>query len=186
MFKSFRLAKAAFLAVILGVLSGCVTTPESVPALLSDTPSEKIATVAQAPPGHLAVVMKSIASNLQENAGLKIAGVIAEDGEPPYVFAAPRKAEGLLVVCIRELHVASKGQEIRLTLLLRVFDGSGENIYARSITGVSGDYSSLSQTSGIEMAIQAITKDILRQYAHDPVLRPLVIKYKLGALMKFM
>jgi len=186
MFKSFRLAKAALLALVFGVLSGCGTTSLPVPALQSNTPSVNIATVAQAPPSHLAVVMKCIASNLEENAGLKIAGVIAEEGEPPYVFATPRKSDGLLVVRVRELHVASKGQKIRLTLLLRVFDGAGENIYARSITGVSGDYSSLSQTSGIEMAIQAITKDILRQYAHDPVLRPLVIKYKLGALMKFM
>ena len=153
---------------------------------MPDTRIGNINTVAQAPPSHLALVMKCIASNLEENAGLKITGVIAEEGEPSYVFAAPKKSDGLLVVCVRELNVASKASEIRLTLLLRVFDAAGENIYARSITSVSGANTSLPQTSSVETAIQVLTKDILRQYAKDSVLRPLVLKYKLGALMKFM
>ena len=186
MLKRFQFAKAVFLGVLLGALSGCGTTPMPAPALLTNTPGGNIAAVAQAPPSSLAVVMKYIASNLVENAGLKIAGKIADEGEPPYVFAAPGKSDGLLVVCIKELNVASKGPEIRLTLLLRVFDGSGENIYARSITGVSGAYSPQNKLSDTEIALQVITKDVLRQYAKDPVLRPLIMKYKLGALMKFM
>jgi len=175
-----------FLFAVLGALNGCGTTPLPAPALFTNTHSENIATFAQAPPSHLATVMKCITSNLVENAGLKIAGVIEDEGEPPYVFAAPGKSEGLLVVCVKELAVASKGLEIRLTLHLRVFDGSGENIYARSITSVSEANSSLNQTSGIETTLQVITKDILRQYAKDSVLRPLIMKYKLAAMLKFM
>ena len=75
--------------------------------------------------------MKCIAENLEENAGLKIAGVIAEEGESPYVFAAPEKAGGLLVMRIKEIGIADPFSAIRMTLQLRVFDSLGENIYTR-------------------------------------------------------
>ncbi len=37
----------------------------------------------------------------------------------------------------------------------------------------------------IDGALQIITEDILRQYAKDPVLRPIIMKYRLGSLLKF-
>jgi hypothetical protein len=129
--------------------------------------------------------MKCIAENLEENAGLKIAGVISDEGESPYLFAAPEKFGGLLVIRIKEISMADPSAGIRITLLLRVFDAVGENIYARSITGVPGADPSQHPPLGVEDALQAVTKDILRQYAKDPVLRPLILKYKLGSLLKF-
>ena len=30
-----------------------------------------------------------------------------------------------------------------------------------------------------------VVQDVLRQYAKDPALRPLILKYKLGSLLKF-
>jgi hypothetical protein len=129
--------------------------------------------------------MKCIAENLEENAGLKIAGMVAEEGESPYVFAAPERSGGLLVMRIKEIGIADTSSGIRMTLQLRVFDGLGENIYTRNITGVSGAGPPQNPLLGIEEALWAVTKDILRQYAKDPVLRPLILKYKLRSLLKF-
>jgi hypothetical protein len=185
MFAMHRSVKAVFLIVTLAVLSGCGTTPLPVPVFSGDVRDERIKSVAQAPPSHLATVMKFIAENLKENAGLKIAGVIAEEGESPYVFAAPEKSGGLLVMRIKEIGIAEPSAGIRITLLLRVFDVLGENIYTRSITGVSGADVSQNQPLDIEKVLRAVTKDVLRQYAKDPSLRPLILKYKLGSLLKF-
>ena len=180
-----QFGKAGFLIVVLAALSGCGTTPLPVPAFLEDVRTQKINSVAQLPPNHLGIVMRCIAENLEENAGLKIAGMISEEGESPYVFAAPEKSVGLLVIRIKEIGMADPASGIRIALLLRVFDAVGENIYARSITGVSGANSSQNLPPSIEKALQAVTKDVLRQYAKDPVLRPLILKYKLGSLLKF-
>ena len=185
MFAVHRSVKTVFLIVVLAVLNGCGTTPLPVPVFSGDVRDDNIKSVAQAPPSHLGIVIKCIAENLEENAGLKIAGVIAEEGESPYVFAAPEKSGGLLVIRIKEIGIADPASGIRVTLLLRVFDALGENIYTRSITGVSKADSPQNLPPNIEKALQAVTKDILRQYAKDPVLRPLILKYKLGSLLKF-
>jgi hypothetical protein len=185
MFAMHRSVKAAFLIVLLAVLNGCGTTPLPVPVFSGDVRDKHIKSVAQAPPSHLAIVMKCIAENLEENAGLKIAGVMAEEGESPYIFAAPEKSGGLIVIRIKEIDIAEPTSGIRMTLLLRVFDALGENIYTRSITGVSKADSPQNLPPNIEKALQAATKDILHQYAKDPALRPLVLKYKLGSLLKF-
>ena len=181
MFAMHRSVNALFLLVVLAVLSGCGTTPLPVPVFAGDNRVEHVKSVAQAPPSHLGIVMKCIAENLEENAGLKIAGVITEEGESPYVFAAPEKPGGLLVIRIKEIGIADPASGIRMTLLLRVFDGLGENIYTRLITGVSGAGPPQNPLPGIEEALRAVTKDILRQYAKDPILRPLILKYKLGS-----
>ena len=185
MFAMLRPVKAVILLAILAVLSGCGTTPVPLPVFSGDVRGEHIKSVAQAPPGHFGSVMKCIAENIEQNAGLKIAGMIAEEGESPYVFAAPEKSGGLLVVRIKEIGVADPSSAIRMTLQLRVFDALGENIYTRLITGVSGAGQPQNPPPGIEEALRAVTKDILRQYAKDPVLRPLILKYKLGSLLKF-
>ncbi len=177
--------KAAILIAILAVMSGCGTTPVPLPVFAGDARDEHIKSVAQAPPDHIGIVMKCIAENLEENAGLKIAGMMADEGESPYVFAAPEKSGGLLVIRIREIGITDTSSAIRMTLQLRVFDGLGENIYTRNITGVSGAGPPQNPLPGIEEALRAVTKDILRQYAKDPVLRPLILKYKLGSLLKF-
>jgi len=175
-----RSAEAAFIIIVLAMLNGCGTTPLPVPVISGD-----VHTLAQAPPGHLDVVIQCIKTNLEENAGLKIAGVIAEEGESPYVFATPEKSDGLLVVQIKEIGLDDSAKGIRLTLFIRVFDGLGKNVYVRSITSIYGADLSEYQSSNIEKALQIVTKDVLRQYAKDPTLRPLILKYKLGALMKF-
>ena len=185
MFAVHRSVKTVFLIVVLAVLNGCGTTPLPVPVFSGDVRDEHIKSVAQAPPSHLGIVIKCIAENLEENAGLKIAGVITEEGESPYVFAAPEKSGGLLVIRIKEIGIADPASGIRVTLLLRVFDGVGENIYARCITVVSGADSPQNLPPNIERALQVVTKDVLRQYAKDPALRPLILKYKLGSLLKF-
>ena len=185
MFAMHRSVKAVFLIVVLAVLNGCGTTPLPVPVFSGDSRVEHVKSVAQSPPSHLATVMKCIAENLEENAGLKIAGVITEEGESPYVFAAPEKPGGLLVIRVKALNIADQAAGIQLTLVLRVFDGSGENIYTRSITGVSGADLPQNQPPSIEKALQVVTKDVLHQYAKDPTLRPLILKYKMGSLLKF-
>ena len=185
MFAMSRSVKALYLLAILAALNGCGTTPLPLPVFSGDARGEHIKSVAQAPPSHLGVVVKCIAENLEENAGLKIAGVIAEEGESPYVFAAPEKLGGLLVIRIKEISIVDPSSGIRMTLQLRVFDSLGENIYTRLITGVSGAGPPKNPLSGIEEALRAVTKDILRQYAKDPALRPLILKYKLGSLLKF-
>jgi hypothetical protein len=185
MFAMRQPVKALFLLAALATLSGCGTTPVPLPVFAGDAHSEHIKSVAQAPPDHIGIVIKCIAENLEENAGLKIAGVITEDGESPYVFAAPEKSGGLLVVRIKEIGIADPSSAIRMTLQLRVFDSLGENIYTRLITGVSGAGPPQNPLPGIEEALRAVTKDILRQYAKDPALRPLILKYKLGSLLKF-
>jgi hypothetical protein len=185
MFAMLRPVKAVILPAILVVLSGCGTTPVPLPVFSGDARGEHIKSVAQAPPDHFGIVMKCIAENLEENAGLKIAGMMAEEGESPYVFAAPEKSGGLLVVRIKEIGVADPSSGVRMTLQLRVFDALGQNIYTRNITGVSGADPPQHPHPGIEEALRAVTKDILRQYAKDPVLRPLILKYKLGSLLKF-
>ena len=185
MFAMSRSVKALYLLAILAALNGCGTTPVPLPVFAGDARGEHIESVAQAPPDHIGIVMKCIAENLEENAGLKIAGVITEDGESPYVFAAPEKSVGLLVIRIKEIGIADPSSGIRLTLQLRVFDSLGENIYTRLITGVSGAGPPQNPLPGIEEALRAVTKDILRQYAKDPALRSLILKYKLGSLLKF-
>jgi hypothetical protein len=182
MFAMRRSVKAAILIAILAVMSGCGTTPVPLPVFAGDDRDEHIKSVAQAPPDHIGIVMKCIAENLEENAGLKIAGVITEDGESPYVFAAPEKSGGLLVMRIKEIGITDTSSAIRMTLQLRVFDALGGNIYVRNITGVSVAVPPQNPLPGIEEALRAVTKDILRQYAKDPVLRPLILKYKLGSL----
>ncbi|OQA55028.1 MAG: hypothetical protein BWY42_01576 [Candidatus Omnitrophica bacterium ADurb.Bin277] len=185
MFAVRRPVKAVILPAILAVLSGCGTTPVPLPVFSGDVRGEHIKSITQAPPGHFGIVMKCIAENIEENAGLKIAGMIAEEGESPYVFAAPEKSGGLLVVRIKEIGIVDPASAIRMTLQLRVFDASGQNIYTRNITGLSGADPPQHPPPGIEEALQTVTKDILRQYAKDPVLRPLILKYKLGSLLKF-
>ena len=185
MFAMLRPVKAVILPAILVVLSGCGTTPAPLPVFAGDARDEHIKSVAQTPPDHIGIVMKYIAENLEENAGLKIAGMMAEEGESPYVFAAPEKSGGLLVMRIKEIGISDPSSGVRMTLQLRVFDGLGENIYVRNITGVSGAGPPQNPLSGIEEVLRAVTKDILRQYAKDPALRPLILKYKLGSLLKF-
>jgi hypothetical protein len=185
MFVMLRSVKAAILIAILAVMSGCGTTPVPLPVFAGDDRGEHIKSVAQAPPDHIGIVMKCIAENLEENAGLKIVGVIADEGESPYVFAAPGKSGGLLAIRIKEISMVDPASGIRITLLLRVFDALGENIYTRNITGVAGADPPQHPPLGVENALRAVTKDILRQYAKDPVLRPLILKYKLGSLLKF-
>ncbi|MFH0984568.1 MAG: hypothetical protein V1882_03420 [Candidatus Omnitrophota bacterium] len=180
-----RSVNALILFATLAALNGCGTTPVPLPVFSGDARAEHIKSVAQAPPSHLATVMKCIAENLEENAGLKIAGVISEEGESPYVIATPEKSGGLLVMRIKEIGIADPSSGIRMTLQLRVFDGLGEHIYTRSITGVSGANPPQNPSPGIEEALRTVTKDILRQYAKDPTLRPLILKYKLGSLLKF-
>ena len=182
MFVMHRSVKALFLLVSLAALNGCGTTPVPLPVFSGDARDEYIKSVAQAPPSHLATVMKCIAENLEENAGLKIVGVIAEEGESPYVFAAPEKSGGLVMVRIKDLNLVDPTAEFRLTLVLRVFDGSGVIIYTRSITNT---LRIISPPEKIDGALQLITKDILRQYAKDPALRPIIMKYRMGALLKF-
>ena len=177
--------KVACLTALLAGLSACGTTPMPAPVFSGGSRVEHVKSVAQAPPSHLTIVMKCVAENLEENAGLKIAGVVREEGESPYVFATPEKSGGLLVVRISEINIAEPSAGIRVTLLLRVFDGSGENIYARSITGSSGADSPQNLSANIEKALRVVTKDVLRQYAKDPALRPLIMKYKLGSLLTF-
>ncbi|MFH0983932.1 MAG: hypothetical protein V1882_00190, partial [Candidatus Omnitrophota bacterium] len=170
MFPVRRSVKALISFAILAALNGCGTTPVPLPVFSGDARAEHVKSVAQAPPDHLGIVMKCIAENLEENAGLKIAGVITEEGESPYVFAAPEKLGGLLVMRIKEISIADPSSGIRLTLQLRVFDGLGEHIYTRSITGVSGANPPQNLNPGTEEALRAVTKDILRQYAKDPAL----------------
>ena len=86
---------------------------------------------------------------------------------------------------IREIGIAEPAFGIQLTLLLRVFDGLGRNIYARSITGVSGADSPPNQSPSIEKTLQVATKDVLRQYAKDSTLRPLIMKYRINSLLNF-
>ncbi|MFH1799975.1 MAG: hypothetical protein ABH891_03900 [Candidatus Omnitrophota bacterium] len=171
----------------LSMLAGCGTlpVPTATELVSSAERSADINSVTLSPPEPLKIVLKCVASNLEENAGLKIAGVIAEEGELPYVFAAPEKSGGLLVICIKELDIDNSGAGMRLTLVLRVFDSSGGKIYTRSITGVSGADLPQNQPPNIEKALQVVTSDVLRQYAKDPALRPLIMKYKMGSLLKF-
>jgi hypothetical protein len=130
-------------------------------------------------------VLSCIAATLRESVGLKIAGVVKGEGELPYIFAVPEKSGALLVICIKELNIADNPSGIRLTLALKAFGGKGENIYERSITGASGAGPPQNNQPEIEKALLFVTKDILRQYADDPALRPLIMKYKLGSLLKF-
>ncbi len=182
MFAMHRSVKAFFLIVALALLNGCGTTPMPVPVLLGDIHAEQINSVAKAPPSHLAIVVKCIAENLRENAGLKIAGVITEEGDSPYVFAAPEKSGGLVMVRIKDLNLVDPSAEVRLTLVLRVFDSSGVNCYTRSITNT---FRINSPRDKLDETLQLITKDILRQYAKDPILRPIIMKYRLGSMLKF-
>ncbi len=175
-----RSVKAVFLIVMLVVLSGCGTIPTPAASL------EKSRIVpGKGPPSHIGIVLKCIASNIEENAGLTLAGTIIEEGESPYLFAVSGKSDGLLVVRVKEFDVADRVPRVRLALVVRVFDGSGQNVYARTISGVSTAGLTQGVTGDLEKEIQTITEDILRQYAKDPILRPLILKYKLGSLLKF-
>jgi hypothetical protein len=185
MFAMRSSIKTVILPAILALLCGCGTTPVPLPVFAGDVRGEQVNSVAQAPPDHIGIVMKYIAENLEENAGLKIAGMMTEEGESPYVFAAPEKSGGLLVVQIKEIGIVDPSSGVRMTLQLRVFDSFGQNIYSRSITGFSGAGPPQHPLPGTEESLRAVTKDILRQYAKDPVLRPLILKYKLGSLLKF-
>lgn len=175
-----RSVKAVILLAILAVLGGCGTIPAPAASL------EKSRIVSgKGPPSHIGIVLKCIASNIEANAGLTLAGTIAEEGESPYLFAVSGKSDGLLVVRVKEFNVADRIPRVRLALVVRVFDGSGQNVYSRTISGVSAVGLTQSTTGDLEKELQAVTEDILRQYAKDPILRPLILKYKLGSLLKF-
>lgn len=174
-----RSVKAVILLAILAVLSGCGTMP--VPAASLEK-SQIVSDVG--PPSRIDIVLKCIASNIKENAGLALAGTIAEEGESPYLFAVSGKFDGLLVVRVKEFDVADRVPRVRLALVVRVFDGSGQNVYMRTISAVSKAGLTQNAAGDLEKEIQTITEDILRQYAKDPILRPLILKYKLGALLK--
>ena len=121
-------------------LCGCATVPFSaIPeaVFLDAAKEEKTDSPAQTPSAQASAtetVLRCIALTLKENAGLKIAGVIAEEGESPSLFAAPEKSGGLLMIRIKDLNLVDPSAEVRLTLVLRVFDSSGVNCYTRSIT----------------------------------------------------
>jgi hypothetical protein len=180
MFAIRRPVKAAILLAILAALSGCGTIPAPAASL------EKSQIVSgKGPPSHIGIVLKCISSNIEENAGLTLAGTIVEEGESPYLFALSGKSDGLLVVRVKEFDVADRVPHVRLALVVRVFDGSGQNVYARTISGVSTAGLTQGAARDLEKEIQTITEGILRQYAKDPILRPLILKYKLGSLLKF-
>jgi len=180
----------AVLAAIL-TLSGCASVPSSaIPeAVFRDVAkggkTDSLVQAPSAPQSAIETVLRYIAVTLKEDAGLRIAAVIAEEGESSYVFAAPEKSGELLAICIKEINIADQSSGIRLTLVLRVFDGYGENIYTRSITGVSGAGPPQNDPSALQKALQVVTEEVLRQYTKDPTLRPLIMKYKLGSLLKF-
>jgi hypothetical protein len=170
------------------VLCGCASVPSpAIPGevFLDASKKEKTDSSGQAPSAQASAtdaVLRCIALTLEEDAGLKIAGVIAEEGESPSLFAAPEKSGGLLMIRIKDLNLADPSAEVRLTLVLRVFDSSGVNCYSRSITNTLRIDSPQDKSDGV---LQIITKNILRQYAKDPVLRPLIMKYRLESLLKF-
>ena len=182
------LIKRSLALAAITALCGCASVPS--PAIqgevFCDVAKEATAdSPAQAPsaqPSATETVLRCIAVTLKENAGLKIAGVIAEEGESPSLFAAPEKSGGLLMIRIKDLNLVDPLAEVRLTLVLRVFDSSGVNCYTRRITDTLRIDSPQGQIDG---AIQTITKDILRQYAKDPVLRPIIMKNRMGSLQKF-
>ncbi len=178
-----KIKGAVVLATIMA-LCGCASVPS--PAIqgevFRDVAKEaKTDSPAQAPSAQASAtetVLRCIAVTLKENAGLKIAGVIAEEGESPSLFAAPEKSGGLLMIRIKDLKLVDPSVEVRLTLVLRVFDSVGVNCYTRSITNT---VLINSPQDKLDEAFQLMTKDILRQYARDPVLRPIIIKYRLGS-----
>ena len=176
--------KGAVVLAAFTTLCGCATVPSpAIPeaVFIDVAKDEKTDSPGQAPFAQASAtetVLRCIALTLKENVGLKIAGVIAEEGESPSLFAAPEKSGGLLMIRIKDLNLVDPSAEVRLTLVLRVFDSSGVNIYTRSITNTL--HIDLPQEK-IDGALQLITKDILRQYAKDPVLRPIIIKYRMGS-----
>ena len=180
-----RIKGAVVLAAIMS-LCGCASVPSpAIPeAVFLNVVKEGKTDFPQPAPSAQAsameTVLRLIALTLKENTGLKIAGVIAEEGESPSLFAAPEKSGGLLMIRIKDLNLVDPSAEIRLTLVLRVFDSSGVNCYSRSITNTLRVNF---QQDKLDGALQLITKDILRQYAKDPVLRPLIMKYRLGSLL---
>ena len=182
------LIKRSLALAAITALCGCASVPS--PAIQGEVFRDvaKEATTdspAQAPsvqPSATETVLRCIAVTLKENAGLKIAGVIAEEGESPSLFAAPEKSGGLLMIRIKDLSLVDQSAEVRLTLVLRVFDSAGVNCYTRSITNTLRINSPQDKR---DEALQLITKDILRQYSKDPVLRPIIMKYKLGSLLRF-
>ena len=180
--------KGAVALAAITALCGCASVPP--PAIQGEVfrdvaKEEKTDSPAQAPSAQAnatETVLRCIALTLKENAGLKIAGVIAEEGESPSLFAVPQKSGGLLMIRIKDLNLVDPSAEVRLTLVLRVFDSAGANIYMRSITNTLRIDSPQEKIDG---TLQIITEDILRQYAKDPVLRPIIMKYRLGSLLKF-
>jgi hypothetical protein len=180
--------KGAVVLAAITALCGCATVPSpAIPeaVFLDVAKEEKTDSPGQAPSAQASAtetVLRCIALTLKENTGLKIAGVIAEEGESPSLFAAPEKSGGLLMIRIKNLNLVDPSAEVRLTLVLRVFDSLGVNIYTRSITNTLRINSPQEKIDG---ALQSITEDILRQYAKDPVLRPIIMKYRMGALLKF-
>ena len=185
------LIKGAVILVAIITLCGCASVPSpALPeAVFRDvSEAEKADPSVSAPSlqsNTTEIVLRCIAVTLKEDAGLKIAGVIAAEGESAYVFAAPEKSGELLVICIKEIHIADQADGIRLTLVLRLFDGLGVNIYTRRITGFSGAGPPQNNLLGIEKTLQVVTEEVLRQYAKDPTLRPLIMKYRLSSLLKF-
>jgi len=175
--------------MLLGIsmLAGCETLPAPAITEIASSAGQSAAinSVTMSPLEPLKIVLECVSSNLKENVGLKIAGMITQEGESPCIFATPANSGGLLVICIKELNINNSGAGMRLALVLRVFDSLGENIYTRSITGVSGADSPQNNQSSTEKALLSVTKDVLRQYAKDPALRPLIMKYKVGSLLKF-
>ena len=182
-----KIKEAVVLAAITA-LCGCASVPSSAtpgagfPEVAKE---EKTTSPGQAPSAQASAtesVLRCIAVTLKKEAGLKIAGIIVEEGESPSLFAVPEKSGGLLMIRIKDLKLVDPSVEVRLTLVLRVFDSSGVNCYTRSITDTLRIDSPQGQIDG---AIQTITKDILRQYAKDPVLRPIIMKNRMGSLQKF-
>lgn len=148
------------------IFAGCGAIPIPANASFSVSDSREINGAANSSLSLSKTVLWCIADNLEKKAGLKIVGMIIGFDEPAQVFALPKNGDGLFVIGIKELNIEAQTSKMRLTLVLRVFDGSGSNVYKRSITRV-GNAASKNQSE----VLRLVTKDILKQYARDSLLR---------------
>ncbi len=172
--------------------SGCITTPA--PAITktasshvqnADSGSPALTSSAELSP--IEIVTEYLAANIQEKAGLKIAGIMAGLDDFTQIFAIPKKANGLFVIRVNELtitnHTGARSAEVKLVLALTAFDGQGRNIYEKTVTSLHvGTVVYNTSIPGTNDLLEEVAKDALKQYVKDPVLRAVLIKLKYAAL----
>lgn len=191
--KVFPLSRIICLCAVMALcmLQGCIGVPNPAGPVMAAAETEFREVTAEPVLNSIgrepvAIVLKYIASSIEEKAGLKIAGIIQDGSLPAQVIAMPKKSEGIVAIWVTELLITPSPDgritEAQLSLSLSAFDGSGQAVYMRTVTSREGGEGDLISEASLDHLLERITVNALTQYTQDPALRAIILKFRFAAM----